>query len=94
MAKPLKHRPNKKIAPPTPGEELVARLTDRQQEILSLVTGGRSNREIAEALDVTPSTVKSHVTRVLHALGVKTRVEAAVLWTETVNLSGIKKKAS
>jgi DNA-binding NarL/FixJ family response regulator len=81
------------INPPTTAEELTARLTDRQQEVLSLMTGGRSNKEIAVALGITPCTVKSHVARLLHALGVSSRVEAAVLWTETIALEGMKKTA-
>ncbi len=81
------------ITPPTTGEELTARLTDRQQEVLSLMTGGRSNKEIAMALGITPTTVKTHVTRLLGALGVSSRVEAAVLWTETITREGMQKSA-
>ncbi|MEO5952144.1 MAG: LuxR C-terminal-related transcriptional regulator [Chloroflexia bacterium] len=79
-----KKQSKKTGSPPETGDELVARLTRRQQEVLSLMTGGRSNKEIAHALDLTPSTVKAHVSRLLHALGVKSRVEAAVLWAEII----------
>jgi len=81
------------INPPTTAEELTARLTNRQQEVLSLLTGGSSNKEIAITLGITPTTVKSHVARLLHSLGVSSRVEAAVLWTETISREGMKKTA-
>jgi DNA-binding NarL/FixJ family response regulator len=54
-------------------------LTAREQEVLVLLADGRSNREIARALQVTEKTVKTHVSSVLAKLGVADRTQAAVL---------------
>lgn len=70
-------------------EGLLARLTTRQKEVLSLLAAGKSNKEIAASLYVTPSTVKAHVARLFHALEVNSRTEAAVLWTEAVMKTGL-----
>ncbi|WP_061300432.1 response regulator [Herbidospora cretacea] len=60
-----------------PSAEAVA-LTDREREVLALIAGGRSNREIARALDVAEKTVKTHVSNVLMKLGVQDRTQAAL----------------
>lgn len=56
------------------------RLTRREREVLALVAAGRSNKEIALALCITPHTAKAHVSRILHKLAAESRTEAAVLW--------------
>lgn len=56
---------------------LLRRLTRRELEILQLVSGGRSNREVAEILYVTDQTVKFHLANVYRKLGVRSRFEAA-----------------
>lgn len=61
----------------SPSSEAVA-LTDREREVLALIAGGRSNREIARALDVAEKTVKTHVSNVLMKLGVQDRTQAAL----------------
>lgn len=48
-------------------------LTERETQICSLLVRGKSNREIAEALDILESTVKDHVTSIFHKLGVTNR---------------------
>jgi len=53
------------------------RLTTREVEVLRLIAGGASNRDIAEALVISERTVKSHVTSILGKLGVKSRTQAA-----------------
>jgi DNA-binding NarL/FixJ family response regulator len=53
-------------------------LTGREQEILQLLAQGMSNDEIAQALVVETSTVKSHLARMLPKLGVKSRLQAVV----------------
>ncbi|MEW2353643.1 AAA family ATPase [Spirillospora sp. NPDC029432] len=52
-------------------------LTDRETEVLRLITAGRSNRQIAERLFISPKTASVHVSRILAKLGVRTRGEAA-----------------
>jgi len=56
-------------------------LTPREREVLAHVTVGRSNREIARALQLSEKTVKAHVSSVLAKLGVQDRTQAAVLAT-------------
>ncbi len=54
-------------------------LTDREREILSLMTEGLTNPEIADRLVVSRSTVKFHVSNILSKLGVSTRTQAVTL---------------
>ncbi len=65
-------------APPAEEEQLVEPLTAREREILALIAQGMNNREIAEALSVTVSTVKTHIEHILAKLQATDRVQAAV----------------
>ena len=53
-------------------------LTPMEKRVLMLVVVAKSNREIAAALGISPSTVKRHVENILGKLHLKNRVEAAV----------------
>jgi DNA-binding NarL/FixJ family response regulator len=70
-------------AAPEPGDEdtaaALARLTDREREVLVLVANGLPNSEIAGRLEITVATVKDHVRAVLRKLGAPNRVAVAVL---------------
>jgi DNA-binding NarL/FixJ family response regulator len=66
------------ITPAQEDEQLVEPLTAREREILALIAQGMNNREIAEALSVTVSTVKTHIEHILAKLQATDRVQAAV----------------
>ncbi|MCK4706992.1 MAG: two-component system response regulator NarL [Gammaproteobacteria bacterium] len=55
-----------------------ADLTNREEEILLLISKGMSNKEIARKLDIVETTVKVHVKNLLKKLQLRSRVEAAV----------------
>ncbi|MES3027212.1 MAG: response regulator transcription factor [Pseudomonadota bacterium] len=54
-------------------------LSPRQVDVLKQIAVGRRNREIAEALDITPGTVKLHIHAILRLTGARNRTEAALL---------------
>ena len=51
-------------------------VSDREFEVLTLLAQGRSNKEIAKQLDVSPNTVKTHVASLFEKLEAKRRTEA------------------
>lgn len=57
-------------------------LTPKQLKVFALLTKGKSNKQIAKDLDLSPNTVKAHVSEVLRRLAVHTRAEAIVLARE------------
>jgi DNA-binding NarL/FixJ family response regulator len=58
-------------------------LTVRELEIFRLVAKGRSNSEIADELVISHATVKTHVARILMKLGLRDRIQVAILAYET-----------
>ena len=71
--------------PSGPGVEWPGRgqgISDRQSEILALITQGKRNVEIAELTHLSPNTVKTHIRTLYSKIGVVTRVEAALWGTE------------
>ncbi|MGW2960261.1 response regulator [Streptomyces sp. NPDC001220] len=67
---------------PARAERLDA-LTSREREVLVQVAGGHSNDEIAERLEVSPLTVKTHVNRAMAKLGARDRAQLVVIAYES-----------
>jgi DNA-binding NarL/FixJ family response regulator len=66
-----------------PHKRAVARLTEREREVLAHVASGRSNDEIASALVVSTETVKTHLKRMYAKLGVRDRAQAVIVAYES-----------
>ena len=60
------------------GENRLPHLTPREQQILSILAQGRSNKEIGNKLELSEKTIKHHLTNILQKLRVRNRVEAAL----------------
>lgn len=61
------------------GDAITGRITDREREVLALVTEGLSNEEIATRLHISPHTAKTHVSRLLTKLDARDRVQLVIL---------------
>jgi two-component system nitrate/nitrite response regulator NarL len=63
-------------------DDYLRQLTEREREILQHLASGKSNKAIAQVLDISHDTVKLHVRHILSKLGLASRVEAAVFAVE------------
>jgi DNA-binding NarL/FixJ family response regulator len=63
----------------TAARERIGQLTNREREVLALIGTGLPNSEIAKRLDLVDGTVKTHVSSILTQLGMRNRVQAAIL---------------
>jgi DNA-binding NarL/FixJ family response regulator len=64
--------------PPAPASANTLGLTPRQVDVLRMLVDGRSNKAIAQALDLAPSTVKTHLEAIFQRLHVSSRTQAVV----------------
>ncbi len=74
----------------TPHASITDGLTTRETEVLGHLARGRTNRQIAEDLHLSLSTVKRHLERIISKLGVSDRTQAAVRAVELGMLKGPK----
>ncbi|WP_417832281.1 LuxR C-terminal-related transcriptional regulator [Terasakiella sp.] len=61
----------------TEERKILSNLPPRQREVLDLLSQGMSNKEIARVLDLSPFTVRSHISALMRALNVNSRTAAA-----------------
>lgn len=61
----------------------IARLTDREREVVTHVAAGRTNEEIARELFLSPTTAKTHVSRAMTKLGARDRAQVVVMAYES-----------
>lgn len=73
---------NARQSSPRPPTRSIAHLTEREREVLLLMGKGMANSEIAEALFVSETTVKTHVSHILSKLSLRDRVQAVVFTYE------------
>lgn len=76
VTRSLLHRIARDTGSPRP--ELIARLTDREREVLTRVGRGESNHEIGKSLHISPATARTYVSRLLATLGVRDRSQLVV----------------
>ncbi|NEA53145.1 helix-turn-helix transcriptional regulator [Streptomyces sp. SID13666] len=84
--RPTAEHPAPEIPPhpvPVPApdaDRLLVALSQRQHEVMALVSRGARNSEIAARLQVSEKTVKNHINRIFRSLGAGSRVEAVLIW--------------
>ena len=85
IAKALRSRPPEALSDEGAGDQKSAAdskldgLTDRERDVLELLTQGYTNRQIADQLGITANTVKKHVDHILQKLQVSTRAAAVAV---------------
>jgi DNA-binding CsgD family transcriptional regulator len=66
------------VPSPDPGVAVDPRLTAREHEVLDWLSGGKTDRDIADILGISPRTVHKHLQRIYEKLGVETRTAAVM----------------
>jgi DNA-binding NarL/FixJ family response regulator len=79
LAASLLMRPNVAPVESVKRMDRLSDLTPREEQVLSILKEGRSNKEIGNKLDLSEKTIKHHLTRILQKLQVRNRVEAALV---------------
>ncbi|MCI0996966.1 two-component system response regulator NarL [Pseudomonas corrugata] len=72
----------------SPPRQPEVELTERERQVLKTIASGHSNKVIGHKLGITEGTVKVHVKNLLHKLGLRSRVEAAVWAMEHLRGAG------
>ena len=67
-----------KLMQPQQAAAALDQLTERETDVLRLLAQGQSNQEIARSLNISTTTVRSHVSTILLKLGVANRTQAAL----------------
>ncbi len=78
-----------KIISPSDDEKLLKSLTDREMEVLVLLSQGYSNHKISDALFISEGTTKRHITNILGKLGFKNRAEAMLFANNSSTITRI-----
>ena len=73
---------------PSSPRQPIAPLTEREEDVLLALAGGRTNHEIAAELHISLSTVKTHIGALMGKLGARNRVEVAMWAYETGRVKG------
>lgn len=71
-----------KLMQPQPSAPTLDQLTERETDVLRMLALGQSNKEIASNLNISTTTVRSHVSNILMKLGVSNRTQAAMVAQE------------
>lgn len=70
------------LNPPTPPQvDTHTLLSERERDVVKLLSQGKNNKEIAQALHLSQGTVRNHISRILSGLGLRDRTQAA-LWAQ------------
>ncbi len=73
----------RKMSGAEPAKRSAEELSERETEVLRLLTMGKTDKEIAEQLVLTEVTIRTHISRILNKLGLKNRVQAALYGIRT-----------
>lgn len=77
-----------KRGPELSAADKIRNLSQQEQRVVALLTGGRTNKEIGDELGLTEKTVKNYLATIFDKLGISRRAQAAALYTEAQREAG------